>query len=137
MCEWCNGQMLTCGCRFDEDDGLDDDLDDDWRDDLGVDGNGCITETRHIGGQSVVVHYDDVPETDITVVDGVRTTTALRTVIDLAVSVRPAELESMLQNCLKRGLFTIDDARRRMAQRDMRDRPGAAIFLAMVERLGS
>jgi hypothetical protein len=142
-CPICRSQMLSCGCRFDEDVDLDNfDLDDRGafaddgpQGDLGVDGNGCLSETRRIGGQLVVVHYDDVPESDITTVDGIRTTNALRTVIDLAISVEAAELESMVRKCLTRGLFSVDDARRRVAERDMHDRPGAALALAMVERL--
>jgi hypothetical protein len=54
---------------------------------MGVDGNGQLTERMWLGEQEVIIHRGDVPETDITTVDGIRCTTALRTVIDVAPSV--------------------------------------------------
>src|SRR5438067_1395818 len=41
-------------------------------------------ELNWVGGQPVIVHYGNVPESDITVHGGIRVTTPLRTVIDLA-----------------------------------------------------
>jgi len=52
-------------------------------DEIYFDGNGSLTERRRLGGQAMVVHYDDLPEKDITVVEGIPCTTALRTVIDI------------------------------------------------------
>jgi hypothetical protein len=124
-CATCGWQMISCGCRFDEDGPDDDDDADD--DDLYVDSNGCLTERVSVGGRAVVVHYDDVPETDITTVHGVRCTTALRTVIDLAPDFAPADLEAAVQDCLERSLFTVEEARARLAEPDMLDRPGAAL----------
>ena len=46
--------------------------------------DGVPTERRWIGGQEVIIHYDDVPPSDITVLHGLPVTTALRTVIDIA-----------------------------------------------------
>ena len=57
-----------------------------------LDSNGVLTEHITAGGQDVIVHYDDVPESDITTVDGIRCTTALRTVIDLAPDGSPGGL---------------------------------------------
>jgi hypothetical protein len=54
---------------------------------MGVDGNGQLTERMWLGEQEVIIHRGDVPETDITTIDGIRCTTALRTVIDVAPSV--------------------------------------------------
>jgi hypothetical protein len=120
-CACCGGQMITCGCRFDEDDvGADDDL--------YFDSNGCVTERVHNGDQTVIVHYDDVPDTDRTVVDGIPCTTALRTVIDLAPDVDPDQLVRMVQDSLSRGLFTVDEAKARIAEPDMRHRPGAVLL---------
>src|SRR3712207_7916229 len=39
---------------------------------LGVDGNGAPTELVRVGGDEVIVHHDHVPESDITVVRGIR-----------------------------------------------------------------
>ena len=134
QCPSCGGQMLSCDCRFDEDD---DDEDDDFEDDddefdvaagtspFGVDSNGLLTERMWINGTEVILHYDDVPESDFTVVDGIRCTTALRTLIDLAMDMEPDALEHNLRDCLERGLFTVAEAHQRVSQPDMAERPGA------------
>lgn len=74
-----------------------------------VDSNGCPAERRLLGGQEVVVHYDDLPDSDRDVVDGIPCTSALRTVIDIAASVDEAHLERILLDALDRELFTIDE----------------------------
>jgi hypothetical protein len=122
-CPSCGGQMCSCGCRFDEDPLGGDVLSDA---DLYVDANGCLTERVLLGGQEVVVHYDNIPESDITTVHGVRCTTALRTVIDLAPDCDEAELAEMVQDCLERRLFSVEEARERLAEPDMLHRAGAA-----------
>jgi hypothetical protein len=149
-CPACAGQLLSCGCRFDEDDDLDEDVDDDLHDHpgddepnpmqpvtvpLGVDGNGLLTEQLWFGGQEVIVHLDDVPESDITMLHGVRCTTALRTVIDVAPDVAPDELSVMVADCLGRRLFTVDDAWRRLSQPDMAERRGAQMLRRALPRL--
>ena len=63
----------------------------------GVDGNGIPTERRWVGDIPVIVHQEDIPESDITVHRGIRCTTPLRTVIDCAPDLNPrqrAEMES-------------------------------------------
>lgn len=95
---------------------------------LGVDGNGAPTERRRIGGQEVIVHYSDVPESDITVLRGIPVTTPLRTVIDLAPEVEGVELARMVDDCLRRRLFTLEEAWVRLAEPDMEHLPGAEIL---------
>lgn len=60
-CPLCAGQMISCGCQFDED-GPDDD-DDEVPDlsgrDLYLDANGCFAERIKVGDQDAIVHYDD------------------------------------------------------------------------------
>jgi hypothetical protein len=73
----------------------------------------------------VIVRHDDIPAIDITTDDGIPCTTALRTVIDLAPEVEPKHLEEMVQDCVDRRLFTVDEAWRRLAQHVMATRPGA------------
>ena len=77
--------------------------------------DGCIIRRRHLGrrerlpgrtvrmgDQEVILHYDDVPDSDITTVDGIPVTTPLRTVIDIATTVTPGELFGIVQDCLHR-----------------------------------
>ena len=71
-----------------------------------IDANGCPAERVVIGRQEVIVHYDDLPESDVTLVHGLRCTTALRTVIDVAPEVEAGELDLMVRHCLDRGLFS-------------------------------
>jgi hypothetical protein len=92
------------------------------------DGNGVLTEHRWMDGQEVVVHYDDLPESDITVVDGIPCTTALRTVIDIAPDLDPLALDRTIRDCLDRGLFTVDEALARVAEPDMEGRLGATLL---------
>ena len=141
-CPVCRGQLISCGCRFDEDgpDGISDDefdsaFDDDEIDEtdemgaaflpLGVDANGMPMEEMFVGGTRVIVHHGDVPLSDITTISGIRCTTPLRTVIDLAPEVEPHHLTEMVLDCLERRLFTVNEARRRLRQPDMATHPGA------------
>lgn len=89
-----------------------------------IDANGRPTECVLIGGQEVVVHYEDIPESDITTVDGLRVTTPLRTVIDIAVEIDSEQLELVIQQCLDRNLFTVEEALARIAEPGMRSRAG-------------
>ena len=116
---------MSCGCRFDEDGP---DTSDSLVEPLGVDGNGLLTERMSLGEIDVVIHRDDVPETDITTVHGIPCTTALRTVIDLAPEVASSELEVMVRDCLERGLFTVEEASRRLNEPDMVGRSGADLL---------
>jgi hypothetical protein len=93
--------------------------------DFGVDANGCLTERVELGGQAVVIHYDDLRDSDVTTVNGTRTTTALRTVIDIAPEADATELEQIVRHCLDRGLFSVEEALARVAEPDMLTRPGA------------
>ena len=95
---------------------------------LGVDGNGNPTERRWIGGREVIVHYADVPESDIVQKDGIRVTTPLRTMIDLAPEVERVELARMVDDCLRRRLFTLEQAYVRLAKPDMEQLPGGVIL---------
>ncbi len=120
------------------------DWEDEWEDDwevslepLGVDGNGLLMERTTMGDQEVIIRRDDVPETDITVVRGVRCTTALRTVIDCAPDMTQLDLLDTLYDCLERNLFTVAEAWERIDEPDMTGRRGAEMLrrlLPPVER---
>lgn len=94
-------------------------------DDMWIDANGAPTELHRLDDGDVVVHYDDVPEKDITTVQGIPCTTALRTVIDLAPELTDRQLRRAIADCLARDLFTVDDALTRISEPDMWLRPGA------------
>jgi hypothetical protein len=94
---------------------------------LYLDLNGNPTERRWLGGQEVIVHYVDIPEKDRTMVRGIPCTTALRTVIDIATSVDRDHLCRMIDDCLTRRLFTLEEARARLAEGDMARHPGAPL----------
>lgn len=121
--------MMTCGCRFDED-GDPDEVEGPF-----IDSNGMLAEVIDSGGQQVVVHYSEVPESDITTIDGIRVTTALRTVIDLATSVDVSERVSMVSTFLERGLFTVEEARDRVVAPDLATHPGAPLIKEVLDSL--
>ena len=101
---------------------------------LGIDANGCPTEDFEVAGGSIRVRYEDVPESDITTVEGIRVTTPLRTVIDLAAELDVTELDQMVQTCLGRRLFSVAEAFARLDQPDMATRPGARILRAYLRQ---
>jgi hypothetical protein len=96
--------------------------------DVFIDANGRLAETHSLGDFDVVMHYDDVPESDVTEVDGIRCTTAVRTVIDLAAELDRHELERIVDDCLQRRLFTPQEGFARVAQPDLLPRRGAQRF---------
>jgi hypothetical protein len=61
-------------------------------------------------------------------------TTPLRTVIDLAPSLEAGELERLMQDFLDRRLFTVEQARARLAEDDMLARPGADLVRRALPR---
>lgn len=148
-CPLCGGQMLSCGCRFDED-GPEDEEGGDVEIEITVpdlnavggivverwvDDNGCPTERRLLeGGIEVLCHEDAIPESDRAIVDGIPCTTALRTIIDLAAGVDPSHLERMVRNALDRSLFTLDEAAARVSQPDISGRPGALLLGELLRR---
>ncbi len=103
------------------------DVDDDiW--DFYIHERGWPVERRCIAGHPVMLHYRDVPESDVTTLYGIRLTTPLRTIIDIAPDVGIGHLEIMVSDCLERRLFTVEEALVRMRQPDMVDDPGAAML---------
>jgi len=128
-CPLCGGQFISCDCWFDEDG----DLDERWfvpepHGPLGVGRDGALVERTQIGGVEVIIHHDDVPESDITTVQGIRCTTPVRTLIDLAPSTEPDHLREMVADMLDRGLMTKAEAWERLDQPDMQVRVGAEML---------
>jgi hypothetical protein len=107
---------------------------DDLRKALYVDANGCPTEVVTVGDQEVVIHYDDIPESDITTVRGLLCTTPVRTLIDIAPEITEPELKRIAQDMLDRGLFAPEEAWTRLAQPDMAGRRGAELVRRILPR---
>jgi hypothetical protein len=127
--------MLSCGCRFDED-GPDEEEEDDWPEreitDVFLDANGVPCELVRVGDQEVTVHYEHLPPGDVTTVDGIPCTTPLRTVIDIAPEVGLEHLKEIVRDALGRKLFTVDEARARLAEPDMKTRRGAMLLRSIL-----
>jgi hypothetical protein len=129
-CPVCLGQLHFCDCWFDE---LGADPEEDEEDERIVlesylDSNGVPTERVLLNGQEMIIHYEDVPESDLTTVNGIPCTTALRTLIDIAPDMERADLELAARDALQRELFTLDEAKARFAEDDMKERPGALLL---------
>jgi hypothetical protein len=103
-------------------------------DSIFIDANGDLTERVVLGGQDVIVHYAELPDSDITSVHGIRCTTPLRTVIDIAPETEAEQLERIVRDCLDRGLFSREEAMARIAEPDMLSRPGAQLLRQMLVR---
>lgn len=130
VCRWCGRATPTCACRSDPVVGSE------LPHDVLIDGNGDLTEVRFIGGHEVHLHFADIPDTDVTVLDGIPCTTALRTLIDIAPDYETDDvLAEVVADCLERRLFTLAEAWGRLREQDMRTRPGAVRLRALlVER---
>jgi hypothetical protein len=108
---------------------------DDYVTDFWIDGNGVPTECRMVGGQPLIVHYDDLPDKDKTVLRGIPVTTALRTVIDVAGEMPPSKVKAMVRNALARRLFTREEAYARIAEPDLAARRGAIVVGEVLDSL--
>lgn len=97
-------------------------------DDAYVDANGCPTERLVLGGQDVIVHYADLPDSDITTIGGIACTTPLRTVIDIASEIDAPDLKRVVRDCFERRLFSFEQAMARTAEPDMLTHPGAQLL---------
>lgn len=86
-------------------------------------------------GQEVYVHYRDIPESDVTTLHGLRVTTPLRTVIDIASDGDAENLALMVGNCLGRGLFTTEEAWARISEPDMAHDPGALLLRRLLMKM--
>ena len=95
---------------------------------LGVDPNGSLLERGSLSGVEVIVRRGEIPESDITTVDGIRCTTPVRTVIDIAASMKPDDLVAMVVDAITRGLFTEAEAWERLDQPDMSLHGGAQLL---------
>ena len=93
-----------------------------------------VPDGRRIRRRGIVVHRPtDLDPVDVCVRDSISVTSAVRTLIDIT---RPSSLDAAedgLDDALRRGLFTLDHARRRATALARPGRPGAGRFLGLVE----
>lgn len=98
--------------------------------------DGDLVEERWVGDTPVLIHHVDLPPSDVTVHRGIPVTTPIRTVIDIACDVEPDHLEAIIDDCLGRRLFTLEEAWHRLGQPDMAERHGAALVRDALRRRG-
>jgi hypothetical protein len=95
---------------------------------IGVDGNGDVMGRASVGGTTVIVHFGDYPDTDVTTVRGIPCTTAERTIIDLATTFEEHHFREVVLDALERGIVTEERLWARLDQPDMRVHVGAEIL---------
>jgi very-short-patch-repair endonuclease len=81
------------------------------------------------------VYRASVVPADSTVVDGIRTTSATRTLVDLAATSEPDSVELALEDALRRGLTSLPRLRWALSVEGARGRPGAKLLRGLVSRL--
>lgn len=100
------------------------------------DRNGRPIERRVVGGIEVVVHFDsDIPESDLTIVDGIPCTTAVRTLVDIAPELCAADLDHAIQDALARRLFSLEELSARCTAPDLAGALGARLIRRSLVRL--
>ncbi len=84
-------------------------------------------ETRTMGRDRIVIYYRTLPDKDLTEVNGIPCTTALRTIIDIAPDCPRENVARMVADALRRRLFTVAEALERTAEADLADDYGALL----------
>lgn len=74
----------------------------------------------------------DLPKTDLTVVDGIACTTAVRTVIDVAGRLSARAAEELVDTAIARGLVTVRQLERRSTELACPRRRGCAVVLRVL-----
>lgn len=82
----------------------------------------------------VIIHRSiDLARSDIQIVNGIATTSAVRTLIDLGAVVKPWIVESALEVALRKQLVTLDDVIARFLQIARRGRRGCGVIRPILE----
>ena len=93
-----------------------------------------ITSPRRIRWPGVIAHRSDLQfQHDTTRVEGLRVTTATRTLIDLPSVVRPERLEAALDSALVKGLTSTTYLERKLDEAGTKGRRGAAVLKGLLE----
>jgi hypothetical protein len=88
----------------------------------------------NLSDERIVIYYRTIPDKDLTEVDGIPCTTALRTIIDIAPDYPPENVAGMVTDALRRDLFTIAEALERTSEEDLSGDYGALLVREEVLR---
>lgn len=89
---------------------------------------------RRVHTDPFVIHESkDLIDTDTVSLDGIPTTTAVRTIVDLGASVSPRFVEHCLDTGLRTGLFTLLEVRRFVARVARSGRNGVGTIRPLIE----
>jgi very-short-patch-repair endonuclease len=94
-----------------------------------------IPEPRRLRSKLVTVHRATLPQSDITHREGLRSTNAVRTIIDLAGELADEDLEAAFESARRQRLVTVEAVRRRHEQLGTQGRRGAGRLTALLTRL--
>jgi very-short-patch-repair endonuclease len=83
---------------------------------------------RHRGPDTIVHRWRPFPDDHLTVIDGLVTTRAARTLVDLAGVVHPRRTERAVDNCLAEGSVTFDSLHATFLELAGRGRKGVAVM---------
>jgi hypothetical protein len=97
---------------------------------------GSIDIRPFLDDDRIVIYYRALPEKDLTEINGIPCTTALRTIIDIAPDYPPENVARMVTDALRRNLFTVAEALERTAEPDLADDYGARLVRAEILRRG-
>ncbi|MDQ3985560.1 MAG: endonuclease domain-containing protein [Actinomycetota bacterium] len=92
-----------------------------------------VLTDRPLKSDKIIVHRSSVRRGDTTSFDGLRITTATRTLFDLASYEAPERVEAALDDALTRGLTSIPYLTRRLALLGRRGRPGTALIRRLLD----
>ena len=95
-----------------------------------------VVSVRHLRvkrGEYQVRESNDLRASDIAIVDGIPTTSAVRTVVDLGASARTRFVERCLDSGLRKGLFDASDVQRFVFRVARRGRAGVGTIRPLIE----
>lgn len=68
-----------------------------------------MTRSERGRGDEIRIRFADLPESDITEVNGLRVTTLVRTLIDLSAETEPNEAARYIEQAIEKGLITLNE----------------------------
>jgi hypothetical protein len=71
--------------------------------------NPRVTQSERGRGDEIRIRFADLPESDITEVNGFRVTTLVRTLIDLSAETEASEAARYIEQAIEKGLITLNE----------------------------